>query len=516
MRLAEQVLTAMRWDTIGSLVASTLTFVTTVWIARLLGPDRFGALAALLALLSLGQLLTAGGFRHALLRFVPATVREHGPAAVAPLLVRAALGRALIVAVVALGFVAAPEAVAQAVLGRPDLARHVRFLPFLLVPPLYVDALSAVLVALFRQRTVRAAEVANKLVFAATLVLVPLWPDPVLGIFAAWVGGWCVAALWLTGDAVKHGLLRGSATSRIRTRRWVAFSGAAYALSLVGFVLGRELDVLLLTRLGVPADAVARYAVSFAFTSMALSLPMLPIAGGFDVPLVARLWDRGDLEGLRRLYRAFFEYVYLFVTPLVGGGLVLGADLIRVLYGSPYASGGLVAALFVFLGATKVAGVTAPFLMATDRERLLLRIRVATAVLNLVLALVAIPRLGLLGAALATGLAMAVTVVWEAVVVQRFLEPTYPWRFLVGVVVSTLVMVAAVAIARLTLGSSPGLVLLLGLTALGSVVYVTMLVLLRPVSREQVAILARGRAPAVAQLVDRVARGPHPIGGSRP
>jgi O-antigen/teichoic acid export membrane protein len=516
MRLAEQVVTAMRWDTIGSLLASTLTFVTTIWIVRLLGPARFGVLAALLALVGLGQLVTAGGFRHALLRFVPDTVRADGPAAVAPLLARAALGRALILAVVAVPLLVAPAAVARAVLGRPDLAGYVRFIPFLLVLPLYVDALSAALVALFRQRTVRASEVANKLVSAAALALLPLWRDPVIGIFAAWVGGWCVAALWLTVDAVKHGLLRGRATSRVRARRWVAFSGAASALLLLGFVLGRELDVLLLTRLGMPADAVARYAVAFAFASTALSLPMLPIAGGFDVPLIARLWDRRDLDGLRRLYRAFFEYVYIFVTPLVGGGLVLGADLIRVLYGSAYASGGLGAALFVFLGATKIGGVTAPFLMATDRERLLLRIRLAAAALNLGLAVVAIPHFGLLGAALATGVAMAVTVVGEALVLQRFLEPRYPWRFLLGVIASTLVMMAAVGMARLPLGPSPGLVRVLGVTALGTVVYVAMLLLLRPVSPEQVAILARGRAPALAQLVDRVAGGAGAVGVSRP
>jgi O-antigen/teichoic acid export membrane protein len=507
MRLTEQVVRAMRWDTAGALVASGLTFLTTIWIVRLLGADRFGTLAALLGVLSLGQLVLSAGFRQALLRFVPDVARDAGAGAVVSLVVRATLARTLILVGVSAVLVSAPGLVAEALLGRPDLAPYVRLLPLLLAPPLYVDVLAATLIAQFRQSTVRAADVANKIAFALGLLALPRWADPVHGVFAAWIAGWLTAGVWLAIETLRHGVRSGSGVPVVSGRRWLAFSGAAYVLSLVAFVLGREFDVVLLTRLGVPAAAVAAYAVASALVASMLALPMIPISGGFDVPLVARLHGQRDQAGLRQLYTAFFEYVYIFVVPLVGGGVLLGGDLLAVFYGPAYgAAGPVLSVLLISLGSTKIGGITAPFLMATDRERLLLRIRLSTAALNAALALVLIPLLGVAGAAIATGASMIVLAAWELSIVQRLLAAACPWGFLARVGLATAVMMIALAFARHAAGPRPGIVGMLALAALSSAVYLAMLLWLRPVSPEQGDILARGRAPLMAWVVDRLAR----------
>ena len=513
MRLTDQVLQAIRWDTVGTLVTSGITFLTTVWMVRLLGPQRFGALAALLAVLSLGQLLASGGIRFALLRFVPEAIREGGSEAVTRLLLGAALGRTLTLAFIALPFWYASGAVAAHGLGRPDLARYVRFLPFLLAPPLYVDILAASLIALFRQRAVRTAEVANKLVFALSLLLLPLWPDPLYGIFAAWVAGWTAGALKLVAEAAGQALLRQpSGLKWVPAARWIRFSGTAYLLSLIGYVLGRELDILLLTRLGIRSETVAQYAVCFSFVATVLALPLLPIAGGFDVPLIARLHGRGDWDGLRRLFRAFFEYVYIFMLPLVGGGLLLGPSLVGQIYGATYGTAtDLLFPLLLLLGLSKLGGITAPFLMATDREKTLLRIRLIMALANLGGALAAIPRFGAPGAAFATGISLLGMVAWEALAVQSYLHPRYPWSFLARILLATGVMMAAVGIGQWAIGAEPGPVATPLLVAFGGGIYLAMLLWLRPVSAEHVETLAGLRVPLLTGLLHRIGR-PTPPG----
>lgn len=514
MRLTDQVFQAIRWDTAGTLAASTINFLATVWMVRRLGPDRFGALAALLAVLGLGQLLASVGIQYALLRFIPEAMREGGPPAAARLLARAALGRTAALMVIAVPLWVASDAVTAIGLGRPELARYVRLLPLLLAPTLYADILSASLVALFRQAAVRTADVVNKLAFALGLLWLPAWRDVLYGVFAAWIAGWAAGIGCLATDAAKQGLLRRPArAARVPAGRWVRFSGTAYTLSLLGYVLGREMDILLLTRLGIPGEAVAQYAVGFAFVAAVLALPLVPIAGGFDVPLIARLYGREDWNGLRRLFHAFFEYVYIFMVPLVGGGLLLGPALVSRIYGATYGRAtDVLLPLLVLLGLTKLGGVTAPFLMATDREGLLLRVRLAMAAVNLGTALLAIPRFGAPGAALATGLSMLGLVVWEALLVQRFLHPCYPWGFLARVAVATGVMMGAVGAGRLALEPDPGLVALLALVALGGCVYLAMLLWLRPVSPEHADTLAGGRVPGLARLVRRLAR-PAALGG---
>jgi len=491
VRLSHEVLRAIHWDTAGALVTSAITFLTTVWMVRVLGPEPFGALAALLALLGLGQLLASGGVRVALLRFVPVAMQEGGPVAVGHLLRRALITRSLLTLALALPCWLAPQAVAHLALGRPDLGRYVWILPFLLAPALYVDVFAAMLIALFRQRLVRVAEVVNKLVFALVLLLLPVWPDPLHGALAAWVTGWLAGAALLARGLSGDRCLPQGPPGAWERDRWGRFAGAAYALSLLGYILGRELDVLLLTRLGIRAEAVAQYAVCFAFVSTVLALPLLPIAGGFDVPLIARLHSRGDWDGLRRLYRAFFEYVYIFMLPLVGGGLILGPRLMGRIYGEVYGQTlEVFLPLLLLLGATKLGGITAPFLLATDRERTLFRIRLTAAGLNLAGALAAIPAFGGAGAAWATGLAALVTVAWEACVVQSFLRPRLPWGFLGRVAVATGAMMIAVSAGRWAAGAGTRLTVLMALVCLGGAVYLGMLLWLRPVSADCCAGLA--------------------------
>ena len=508
MRLTDQVLRAIHWDTVSFLVTSGITFLATVWMVRVLGPERFGDLAAILATLALGQLLASGGIRYALLRFVPQAMQEQGPGAVTQLLIRAALGRTVALAIVTILLWFAADIVATFGLGRPGLARYVRLLPLLLALPLYADTLTATLIALFRQPAVRASEVANKLVFAFSLLLLPAWRDPVHGVFAAWIAGWATAVLWLTAEAVRQGLLRRPTRAAwVPTGRVLRFSGTALGLSLIGYVLGRELDILLLTRLGISGEAVAQYAVCFSFVGTILSLPLLPISGGFDVPLIARLHGRGDWDGLRRLFRAYFEYVYIFVLPLIGGGLLLGPSLVRQIYGASYVgTATILLPLLILLGLTKLGGITGPFLLATDQERVLFRIRLTMAAGNIGAALAAIPRFGPVGAALATGMTMLGLAVWEACVVQRRLRPQYPWGFLARITVATGAMMGAIRILQTAIDPDSGFLATLILVAFGGVTYLAMLLWLRPVSSEQSEILKGAGAPFIASLVHRIDR----------
>ena len=514
MRLSRRVVRAIGWDTAGSLAVSLITFLTTVWLVRTLGPSHYGVLSALLAAVGLSQVLTAGGVRFALLRFIPQVEAEGGLPAVARLLRTTAGGRTVILLAFSVPLLAAPEFVGQTVLGRPELVPYVRLMPLLIGLPLYADVLSAALIALFRQPAVRLAEVANKVVFAACLVSIPLFEDPLHGVILAWVSSWLCGIVWMAVAATRHGISRlpTNASRPVGYRRLMQFAGTAWSLSLVGFVLGRELDILLLTRLGAPAEILAQYAVAFAFVTLVYRLPLLPIAGGFDQPLIAGLHVKGDRDALRRLYNAYFEYVYFFVLPILGGGVLLGPALVEEIYGAEYReSGPVFMALLVLLGLSKLVGITGSFLLATDHELTKLRIRTATALLNVVLALICIPVWGALGAAAATGAAMVVLTAIELGVVQRSLRPRFPWRFLAGTGLCVGAMMLVVEALERWYGSAPTLIPLVGLVLVGGLAYATMLLIVRPLSSDQAELLTTGGAPAIAAMIKRISRRPSAV-----
>jgi PST family polysaccharide transporter len=507
MRLSARVMRAMRWDILGSTAVAALTFLTTVWLARALAPETYGLLALLLATVSLGQLLANGGVRTALLRFVPEAVKRGGPAAAVTMIVDGLWLRTAILVAVSVPLVFLPRLTAGA-LGRPALAPYMPWMPLLIALPMYADVLAAALLSVFRQRTLRLSEVANKLVYAACLLAVPLWADAIHGVILAWTLGWLAAIGWLAVDAGRVGFLARAARRRHHDlRRLVRFVGTAYGLSLIAFVLGRELDLLLLARFGVGDDMIAQYTIAFAFVTLVYRLPLLPIAGGFDQPLIAGLYAQHDWPALRRLFRAYFEYICLFIVPIMAGGAVLGSDLVREIYGVPYGSAPtLIVALLVALGLAKLAGITGPFMLGTDRETAMLRIRSSFAAVNVLAALAAIPIWGATGAVLATSLTMIGLTAAEAVFVDRYLGAGYPRRFLVSIAIGTAAMAAVVAGLRSLAGEEPGLIPLLGIVAAGAGVYLALLLWLRPVDHRQAEILAGAGAPSLARIVARISQ----------
>jgi O-antigen/teichoic acid export membrane protein len=157
------------------------------------------------------------------------------------------------------------------------------------------------------------------------------------------------------------------------------------------------------------------------------------------------------------------------------------------------------------MGIAKLAGVTGPFLLATDRERALLRVRLVMAAVNIALAVVLVPRFGVLGAAVATGVALGGTAVCEARLVHAFLAPRYPWPFVARVALATGTAMLVTGVSGRAV-AAPGWMAVLGLGALGAAVYVLMLLWLKPVSPEQERMLAGGRAAALASVVGWFAR----------
>ncbi|HMQ48236.1 MAG TPA: lipopolysaccharide biosynthesis protein [Saprospiraceae bacterium] len=68
-KLKEKTLAAVAWDFVGKLAGELATFIIGIILARLLFPKEFGIIAIVIILINLLQVLIAGGFRSAIVRF---------------------------------------------------------------------------------------------------------------------------------------------------------------------------------------------------------------------------------------------------------------------------------------------------------------------------------------------------------------------------------------------------------------------------------------------------------------
>jgi O-antigen/teichoic acid export membrane protein len=302
-------------------------------------------------------------------------------------------------------------------------------------------------------------------------------------VLAAVAGGYVVTIAGLATGLRQHGVAR---APRVDLRFVLGFTTKTWLLGLLGYVLATQVDVLL-----VGALKNAREAGFYAAAATTFWRAQLLFVAGWTVAMVPALGAalaRGGREALVRAWGSFAA-LWLFVTVPISALVIPVADsLVRVVFGADYAPVGrllvwvAVANLCIAL-AGGTLGVNA--LWVVDAQGLVLRIRVVTALLNLVLALVLIPRHGALGAVVATGVAATLGAAAELVGAARLTGVSYPFVFAAKVAAAAALAAAPGVLIRP--GGAAGIVVAL---AAGVAVYFAVALVLRPFGKEAVAVLA--------------------------
>jgi O-antigen/teichoic acid export membrane protein len=189
---------------------------------------------------------------------------------------------------------------------------------------------------------------------------------------------------------------------RYRPREW------AMATLPMGFVdltllLFNAIDVLVL---GVffPPEAVGIYFAATRILQLVLFAQYAATAA--TAPRFAEAWTRGDHDGLRALIRATVRLTSL-ASLAIGGGLLLVAPWLLDLFGPGFgASLGALAILVCAVAVQSAFGPGEDLLNMLGAEWLCARVSFGALVLAVALNLALIPAYGVIGAAMATGIAM--------------------------------------------------------------------------------------------------------------
>jgi PST family polysaccharide transporter len=235
------------------------------------------------------------------------------------------------------------------------------------------------------------------------------------------VGG---APLWAFGLAVllETALNSGALLAAYRARTdgfsdWSADPGTAWRLLKVSWplifsglaiaVYMRIDQIMIKSMLGDGPTGI--YAAAVKVSELWYFIPIAVVTSSFPVLLETRRQDAGQYR--RRLQKLFSLLVLLGCA---AGGILWAASapLIRLLFGSDYAAAGAVLAVHAWTGVFVGLGVARETCLVTEGlTRISLASTVAGAVLNVGINLLLIPKMGAKGAALATLAAQAFTTV---------------------------------------------------------------------------------------------------------
>lgn len=364
-------------------------------VARLLGTVDFGRFAALMSLLAFVQIAAELGQEPVLVR----KLAQHRGAAGLDALVQGALAMRL-----ALALVAGAVLVAGAPFVLPSLTRVPLALAACGVVCSFGIALRAVFRATQRLEALCVTASVRILTFATVLVVGTRFG---LG-FAAAVGGWALGQLAASVTAAV--LLRSRVRVRLRWQKEIAadLARSGWALALNAFLLTVTLRVghLIVLRIEGPSAvgylaAGSQLAEAFALLPEAVMLALLPILASYEVDAP---------EAQRRLSTLAVRWFVLLALPVIIVVSILAPTLLGALYGPAFAAGAPALRILAWLALLAASGTVFTNLMiARGLERLLLTMNAVGSVLTLGLSLLAVPRFGFAGAAVATLVASTIS-----------------------------------------------------------------------------------------------------------
>lgn len=449
-----QVIRNTLFSSVGIYTEYFLGMLTSIIIARHLGPADFGAYSLVIWLVATAVVVTNSGVASAVIKFV-AELRGAGrDAQIRALLAWAWRLQAWFLAAVTVAGSALFVAYGERVM--PDFD-HAALLAILV--------LTTILRAMYMLNIGIAKGYENFRATAAVAVIVA--PLNLLAILLVWwldgpmewfLGAFTLSSFvfwWISRRQVAPLLPPADRrepldeATRKRLRSYTALVAVTVAVS---FVTASEVEVLFLTLFDTSASA-GQFKVAFQLASGALLL-VPGVFGALLLPMMANALAQGREIASRRLAMST-TYLAALAAPLAAFGVVFAPEVIGLLYGAAFAPAALVFACCISAGTiSTVSQAASGYLLGSDRQRALMVVVLACSVVKLVLDIVLVQRFGLTGAVAAYAGTSVLTGSLIIALALRYSGARLQWARIVRVVVAAAV---AALVAWMIKGHLPAL-----------------------------------------------------------
>jgi O-antigen/teichoic acid export membrane protein len=400
-----------------------LSFIYSIAVVRQLGDERFGQYSTVIALVGIFAVFADLGMANYAMREIAINRARAAPLFASMVVLRLGLATIMIGANVLLSMALGYE---------PQLVSWVMLASVGLLLYAIQGPAMVVLQGFERIDYTASYEVLNQaiLITVGALLLWLGWGVP--GVIIASFCGVIVSALasWRSVRRITN------LSVHVEPRTWLPLLRAGLPFALITFatMVSFKVDTVLLS-LWRPLAEVGWYNVAYN-----LIFALLTLSASFNGVLVPSLTRLRQFEptGVREFYVRATRLLWIATLPIAVGTTLLADRLIVLLYGVEYAPAG--PALRILIWVLPVLTLTSLFGSITTvfhRERSTVRINMLNAAFNIALNLWAIPRYGLLGAALMT----VATEVLGLIQFTLLLRDAFPLRTFVNALLTPLLAV---------------------------------------------------------------------------
>jgi len=469
------------------------------------------------------------GTGRALPKFIPETARAGGPRAVTRLLLAALGAQMALLSIIGATLIGlrtfylsylrgqVTKAAVTTISDQQALLQFIDQWNWLLIAAIlavllfgiFYDVLMAYLSSFFKQRAWNSVTLVAQLLPPLLTATVILAGFDIAGVVVVMVLAPAIATALVGWQVLRHqrevaALPQLADEGRILPAGFVRYCGVSFLMTATDFLASGGF-ALFFTRNVVQAAVLAAGVNVVRMVLAYLYTPMV----GVQVPLFTRV-RQGEGGTLLGAYQSLIRLQVLLLVP-GGVGLLLLARAVFALINPAYVDAvPLVWALVPCLFLESLLSTAHNALIVYERLRVIIISRLLT-LICVPLVLLLFPILGVLGAALAFGLARVAAGLWATGSGYRLLGLRWPWRFSLRVVLASAIMAALVAalnallplpdISAHGLARLAALPLLLAIASVGGAVFLLALRLLGGIDPQDRRQLEQLKLPLKRQLL---------------
>jgi O-antigen/teichoic acid export membrane protein len=470
--------------------------VTTVGVARIIGPERLGYFSFIYWLTSMTTQVGSMGLPLATFKFTGEFLGsgDLGQA-------RAVISRSLGLQAISAGVLVAAGAGLLLVAGDRAQLTMSLLLVSSMIPQMLAFVPSRANAACEDIGANTRADIAGVIVNVVLIWASLLLGWDLIGIAAAVLTSRSVETVLKLRSARRHYGVWPKARLRQETaHRLFAFSGKSTVLMLLNMMVWDRSDLVLLKFLNSDVRQITFFSSAFMVSDRLLAIPQA-LTGALSAKLIGE-YGR-NRERMIRLTGAAGRYTLLAALPMLAGAAALSSPMVRIVYGPQYVPA---IAVFALVAAFAIPKSLCPpaqnLLYSTEELGFLLGITCASAVVDAAIDFALIPRFGAGGAAIGNGMAqaLAAVLIWNRVFRRYPIEPDV--KSILKIVAAAAGMLALVVPVSRS-GLPAALQALVGVSV-GAVAYCTLLRLFRALNAEDrgrllgaLTLLPRGRKPVL-------------------
>jgi O-antigen/teichoic acid export membrane protein len=476
----------------GSLLIGLAGAISYPFLTRIFSVSDYGVMSLVSATLATLVTVSKLGLQHSVVRFGSQAAKDGSGPEAERFVSTAVFGIAATSCAVALPWLVLVAAIPSAWLGDVRLRALFSMISALVV----FQAMESSLVNLLRaqQRTAlfTTYQVVNKYLGLALIVTSLLFVGRNLTVFFTAQILSAAAATIVLGVAL---LRKGSGLPRPTL---TAFSPPLFKQMLaygIPMMIGVELSLLILSlgdRYVIQAvlgpAALGTYTAAYTLCQYVEMVLLTPWSLAI-MPIYVRLWAEGGSNPTRGFLERSLRYYVLLGAPVIAGLSAVGPELLAFLASDKFRDGAAI--IPPVLGGLVVAGalpIAGAGVFIHKQTWVMARSVLFALLLNLIMNVLWIPKLGIRGAALATLVSYVVLVALMVRAASQHLVVTLPWAVLGRAGVAAAAMFAVVKPLDLEANASTVVLKVL----LGVSVYVPVILMIEPCAREGLGALTRG------------------------